>query len=74
MRYRLRTLMIVLAVGPAVLALAWWYCKFAIGLFVLALIVCPAVIFDAAMLFCYSFGALCHLFGERSRDKSNESD
>jgi len=26
MRYRLRTLLIVLALGPVVIALAWWGC------------------------------------------------
>jgi hypothetical protein len=66
MRYRLRTLMIVLALGPPVIALAWWYGRVAIGVFLLAILVCPELIFGA---FVYTFGALCHLLsGKPIRD------
>ncbi|HEY2413901.1 MAG TPA: hypothetical protein VGI40_16740 [Pirellulaceae bacterium] len=34
MRYRLRTLLIVLAVGPAVLAVAWFYPEIAIPMMI----------------------------------------
>jgi hypothetical protein len=39
MRYRLRTLLIVLTLVPPLLALAWWYGKMALGLLVL-LVLC----------------------------------
>lgn len=41
MQFRLRTLLVVLAVGPAAIALAWWYGKAAVGLALLILLVCP---------------------------------
>ena len=41
MQFRLRTLLIVLAVGPVVLAVAWWYWKAAIGLALLTLLFFP---------------------------------
>ena len=64
MRYGLRTLLIVLALGPPAIALAWWYGRVAIGLFLLALLVCPELIFGAVIYtFVYTFGALCHLIG-----------
>jgi hypothetical protein len=50
MRYSLRTLVIVLALGPPLIALAWWYGKLAVGLLVFALIVCPQLVFELAML------------------------
>jgi hypothetical protein len=50
MRFRLRTLLILLAIGPPLIALAWWYGKLAIGLLVFALIVCPQLVFELAML------------------------
>jgi hypothetical protein len=43
MRFRLRTLLIALAIVPPAIALAWWYGKAAVGLLVLALLVCPDV-------------------------------
>jgi hypothetical protein len=43
MRYRLRTLLIVLGLGPPVIALAWWYGKMAMGLLVVALLFCPDI-------------------------------
>jgi len=49
-RYKLRTLMIVLAVGPPLLAAAWWYGKAALAILVLALIVCPQVVLELARL------------------------
>jgi len=30
-RYRLRTLLILMAVGPALLAVAWWLTQFVVG-------------------------------------------
>jgi hypothetical protein len=50
MRYRLRTLLIVLALGPPVIALAWWYGKLIIALLVITLLVSPSLIFDAVNL------------------------
>jgi hypothetical protein len=41
MRYRLRTLLIVLALGPPVIGLAWRYGKVALGLLALTLLFCP---------------------------------
>ena len=49
-RYKLRTLLIALALGPPLIALAWWYGKLNIGLLVFALIVCPQIVFELAML------------------------
>jgi hypothetical protein len=56
MRFRLRTLMIVLALGPPIIAVAWWYGKAALGILVLALIVCPQLVLELAMLLFYTFG------------------
>ena len=66
MRYRLRTLLIVLALGPPLIALAWWYGKLVIGLVVFALIVCPQLVFELAML-------LCHLVGGPPRNNQKDS-
>ncbi|MDX1948052.1 MAG: hypothetical protein SFU86_21820 [Pirellulaceae bacterium] len=60
MRYRLRTLLILIAVGPPVIALAWWYGRAVIGVVVLAMIFCPEILFG---VFAYTFGGLCHLIG-----------
>jgi fatty-acid desaturase len=65
MRYRLRTLMIVLALGPPIIALAWWYGRLAVGVLVLALIVFPELLI-------YAFAGLYHLFGGKPRDASDE--
>jgi hypothetical protein len=46
-RFRLRTLLIVLTLGPPLIALAWWYGKTAIGLMLLALLFCPDLLFLA---------------------------
>ncbi len=74
MRYRLRTLMIVLALGPMVIALAWWYGKLIIALLVITLLVSPSLIFDAVNLSYYSFRALRRLIGGSPREESKESD
>jgi len=66
MRFRLRTLLILLAVGPPVIALAWWYGRVAIGVFLLALFFCPELIFG---VFAHTFGALCHWIGGKPRDR-----
>jgi hypothetical protein len=64
LRYRLRTLLIVLAIGPPLIALAWWYGKAALGILILALLVSPMLILDLLMaVFVNGFGALCHLIG-----------
>ena len=60
-RYKLRTLLIVLALGPPIIALAWWYGRTAIVLFLLACLVCPELVFAA---FGYGFGGLCHLIAK----------
>jgi len=56
MRFRLRTLMIFVALGPPIIAVAWWYGKAALGILVFALIVCPQLALELAMLLFYSFG------------------
>ena len=74
MQYRLRTLLIVLAIGPPVIALAWWYGKIIIALLVITLLVAPSLIFDAVNLSYYSFRALRRLLGGSPRDESKELD
>ena len=64
-RYKLRTLLIALAIGPPIIALAWWYGRLAVGVLALALLVFPE-------LLVYAFGGLCYLFGGKSRDASDE--
>jgi hypothetical protein len=66
MRFRLRTLLILLAVGPPLIALAWRYGKLAIGLLVFALIACPQLVVELAML-------LCHLVGGTPRNDHKDS-
>jgi len=64
MRFSLRTLLIVMVLGPPALAAAWWYGKILLGLIALAVIACPPLVLEPAMLLCgYTFGALCHLIG-----------
>jgi hypothetical protein len=58
MRFCLRTLLIVLALGPPLIAAAWWYGKAAFVILVFALIVCPQLVLESAMLLFYTFGAL----------------
>jgi len=74
MRFRLCTLMIVLALGPPVLALAWWYGRTIIALLVITLLVAPSLIFDAVNLSDYLFRALRRLMGGSPREESKESD
>jgi hypothetical protein len=50
MRYRLRTLLIVLALGPPLIALAWWYGKMALGLLLLTLLFCPDLFAGGGLL------------------------
>ena len=66
--------MIVVAVAPPVIALAWWYGKFIIALLVVTLLVGPSLFFDIPMFVYYSYRALCHLIGRSPRDKGKESD
>jgi hypothetical protein len=66
-RYKLRTLMILLAVLPPLIALAWWYWRVAVGMIVLAIFIDPGL---PIVLFGYTFGALCHLAGGKSVDDS----
>ena len=61
MRYSLRALMVLLTVGPPVIALAWWYGRVVVTVFVLTMIVCPDVLF---LVFGYTFGGLCHWIGK----------
>ena len=65
MRYRLRTLLILMAVGPPIIALAWWYGRLAVGVLILALIVFPELLI-------YAFGGLYYLIGGKPRDASDE--
>jgi hypothetical protein len=50
LRYKLRTLLILLAVGPPLLAVAWWFWEAALALVALALILEPALFIDAIAL------------------------
>ena len=74
MRFRLRTLMIVVAIGPPVIALAWWYGRWIIAVLVITLLVSPSLIFDAVNLSYYSFRAVRRLIGGSPREESKESD
>ena len=74
MRFRLRTLMIVLAIGPPVIALAWWYGKLIIALLVITLLVSPSLIFDAVNLSYAAFSLLRRLTRGSPREESKESD
>jgi hypothetical protein len=60
MRYKLRTLPILSAAGPPLIALTWWYEKTVMGVLVLSAIFCPDLVLGVAF---YTFGALCHLIG-----------
>jgi hypothetical protein len=70
MRFRLRTLLIALALGPPVLALAWWYGRVAIGELLLVLLTLPALIF---FILGYTFDVLCHLIGVKPSDDRAEN-
>ena len=71
MRFRLRTLMILLAVGAPVIALAWWYGRAALGIFLLTVIFCPELLFG---VFTYTFGALCHFIGRLPEGDNKDSN
>ena len=70
MRYRLRTLLIVLAFGPPAIALAWWYGKVAIALLVLALLFCP----DQLILAGQGLWALVAWVRSRNRENQPATD
>ena len=61
MRYRLRTLLIVLAVGPVVLALAWWSRGIGIGLLAALALIAPMFALAAIAKVC--LGAMEHRRG-----------
>ena len=62
MRYRLRTLLILLAVGPPIIAAAWWCgTQIPVWVYFLAFIALLPDLLIAG--FAYTFGALCHLIG-----------
>jgi hypothetical protein len=64
MRYRLRTQLIVLAIGPPVLALAWRLYSERIPLWVIVVVtVVAALPYLIVATFGYGFGALCYLIG-----------
>jgi hypothetical protein len=69
MRFRLRTLLIVLALGPPVIALAWWYWKVALDLLPLALLFPYLILLSLARM----FDALCQLIGVKPRGDSAEN-
>jgi hypothetical protein len=69
MRYRLRTLLILLTVLPPVLALCWWYWQWwRWAVVVLALTCLMDVTLPLSILF-HGFGALCRLAGGKRDDK-----
>jgi hypothetical protein len=73
-RFRLRTLLIVLAIGPPVIALAWWYGRLIIAVLVITLLVAPSLIFDVVNLSYYSIRAIRRLIDGSPREESKESD
>jgi hypothetical protein len=62
MRFPLRTLLILLAVGPPILAVSWWYFRRIPGwvLVMVAIAVLPELVMAT---FIHGFGALCHWIG-----------
>jgi len=61
-RYKLRTLLILLAVGPVVLAFVWQcYVAKAPAWLIVALLLIAAIPSSFVLAFGYGFGALCHL-------------
>ena len=62
MRYRLRTLLIVLAVVPPLLAVAWWYGQ-RIPIWVFAVLLVAAIPQLLVAAFVYGFGLVCYLVG-----------
>jgi hypothetical protein len=74
MRYRLGTLLVLMAIGPPVIALAWWYWQATLALLALAFIFEPAIFINAiAVTFIYGFGALCQLIGGNQSDNRRKN-
>ena len=71
MRYSLRTLLIVLALGPPAIALEWWYWKesaFALlALEVVSLYLILWVLYLILWLLERTYDALCQLIGVKPR-------
>jgi hypothetical protein len=67
-RYKLRTLLIVLALGPPIIALEWWYWKeSSLGLLALLVVGLSLILWLLnLMLWALAriFGALCDLMGD----------
>ena len=72
MRFRLRTLLIVLALGPPVLALGWWYWQsWRWAVVVLALTCLMDITLPLSIVF-HAFGGLCRLArGKRDGDSGS---
>ena len=65
MQFRLRSLLIVLALGPPFIALVWWYWKTALVMYLLACLVCPELaLLPFIAAFGYGFAGLCHLIAK----------
>ena len=71
MRYRLRTLMIVLALGPPLIALEWWYWKESsftlLVLEVVGLYLILWLVWVVLWLLARMCDALCQLIGVKPR-------
>ena len=67
MRYRLRTLLILMAIGPPVIALTWWYGKATIGFLLLVIVFAPGLLMDV-------FGAIVWLISRQSEDETHKKD
>jgi hypothetical protein len=71
MRYRLRTLMILMAVLPPILAGAWWFSQ-RVTFWILALALIALIPELLLRMFGYTFYVLCRLAGGWPRDKDSE--
>jgi hypothetical protein len=71
MRYRLRTLLIVLAVGPSVIALEWWYWKESPFALLPLIVISVCLILGLLNLIVWAlermYAALCQLIGMKPR-------
>ena len=71
MRYRLRTLLIVLTLGPPVIALEWWYWKESSFALLVLIVVGLSLILGLLNLILWVLGricdALCQLIGVKPR-------
>jgi len=71
MRYRLRTLMIVLALGPPAIALEWWYWKESslalLVLFVVSLCLILWLLNLILWVLARIYDAVCQLIGVKPR-------